>query len=795
MSGLGFLTEQAHHINFFAMGPALNYVHGKAFGTEFYSQYGIGWAFFFSVLHKYSAMTYGNWYGLEIIYACVYYLGIFWLLRICFGQSLWAAIGTILALYVQLFCGVAAGDYIWQFPSSTMMRHPMDVWFFIILAARWPIRRTLRHGLAGMAVAGAVFFETETGVYLAVTFFIYLLLQAGTPTHRMGLKTLGTSIAAFGSGLVLVLFPLLFWASRGTMFSGNFWHGWLESLTRYGVYGLSALPMAEAGEVSIVIFLLMVLTYLGAGSYILIKTLHGRATESETLVAAAAFYGLGLILLFVNRSHPFNLCHVAVPFTVILTTLLFHGFRSLPHPLPQSKLPLVLAGGLIAMVVATPTFQFYPSLTGSAYFKPPAHDGLSLISQPVDLSGLPDTAEAYASEFKRLASALKKIGGKGNDIAVLDSLDTVIYYAAGLKPWSRYTPCFDLIITKKIMTNLLGELTLNAPAFIVIRGERAAREIKWESIWNPLYQNVKSNYVIYGSVGSYEIWRNPKISPDLTLAAAQNLIGFQYAQGVGRERDYAASIPWFRQAADQGDSDAQYNLGLLYEAGLGISRDLAAATSWYQRAADQGHVLAQNSLGLLNFNLKNNQVAAAKWFRRAANQGNPAAANSLGVIYLQGLGTKPDIQEAAKWFQLAAQNGFADAQNNLGLLLVNQQRVVEAAQWFHKAADLGHSVAQCNLAQFYQNGIAYPLDPAEAVLWYTRSAKQGYATAQLELGKIYQSGRGVKPDKVEAYKWFKLAELQGSADAHSAVTNCMAVMSPEELKAAEIELNKLRNGG
>src|ERR1035441_1911122 len=133
LAGQIFLIDACHHLNFFIMGPALSFLHGKAFGTEIYAQYGIGWPLVAAALSRLSALTYANLVGLEIVYCCVYYLALFFLLRSCFKRELWAALAVILVIYWQVFSGLNSNEVVWLFPSSTPMRHPMDVWFFLAL--------------------------------------------------------------------------------------------------------------------------------------------------------------------------------------------------------------------------------------------------------------------------------------------------------------------------------------------------------------------------------------------------------------------------------------------------------------------------------------------------------------------------------------------------------------------------------------------------------------------------------------------------------------------------------------
>ncbi len=65
-------------------------------------------------------------------------------------------------------------------------------------------------------------------------------------------------------------------------------------------------------------------------------------------------------------------------------------------------------------------------------------------------------------------------------------------------------------------------------------------------------------------------------------------------------RDNNEAANWFRKAADQGISDAQYNLGLLYLIGRGVSKNEAEAAAWFLKVAEQGQVDAEFGLGLMH---------------------------------------------------------------------------------------------------------------------------------------------------------------------------------------------------
>ena len=76
-------------------------------------------------------------------------------------------------------------------------------------------------------------------------------------------------------------------------------------------------------------------------------------------------------------------------------------------------------------------------------------------------------------------------------------------------------------------------------------------------------------------------------------AAAQNKLGFMYANGEGVPEDATEAVRWYRLAAEQGDAIAQFNLGFMYANGEGVPKDAAAAARWYRLAAEQGDAGAQ----------------------------------------------------------------------------------------------------------------------------------------------------------------------------------------------------------
>src|SRR5262245_11106329 len=64
-------------------------------------------------------------------------------------------------------------------------------------------------------------------------------------------------------------------------------------------------------------------------------------------------------------------------------------------------------------------------------------------------------------------------------------------------------------------------------------------------------------------------------------------------------RNKKPGLEGMRDAAERGDSEAQYVLGLKFSRNAEPGFDTAEAVRWFRRAADQNHSQAQLCLGLM----------------------------------------------------------------------------------------------------------------------------------------------------------------------------------------------------
>ena len=59
------------------------------------------------------------------------------------------------------------------------------------------------------------------------------------------------------------------------------------------------------------------------------------------------------------------------------------------------------------------------------------------------------------------------------------------------------------------------------------------------------------------------------------------------------------SFPELLKLAEQGNADAQFRIGRVYSSGGNVPQDYAKAVQWFRIAADQGHSGAQFHLGFM----------------------------------------------------------------------------------------------------------------------------------------------------------------------------------------------------
>jgi len=83
--------------------------------------------------------------------------------------------------------------------------------------------------------------------------------------------------------------------------------------------------------------------------------------------------------------------------------------------------------------------------------------------------------------------------------------------------------------------------------------------------------------------------------------SALTQLGRVYELGIqGASVDLQASIGFYKQASELGDSDASYRVGAIYYSGReGVPKDDAQAVSWCRKAVDAGNAEGMDRLGFM----------------------------------------------------------------------------------------------------------------------------------------------------------------------------------------------------
>jgi uncharacterized protein len=134
---------------------------------------------------------------------------------------------------------------------------------------------------------------------------------------------------------------------------------------------------------------------------------------------------------------------------------------------------------------------------------------------------------------------------------------------------------------------------------------------------------------------------------------------------------------------------------------------------------------------------------AHQLFQGLAESGDTKAQYDLSLMYIQGIGTKQNIEQGLVWLNRAAEKGNIEAMLELGVLYQKIDTLENAPQlalyWFEKAAMAGSAVGQYNLAHIYMDGGQIAVDLPKAYVWMSLSDATGNPVAGAEVAKIKAS--------------------------------------------------------
>ncbi len=324
-----------------------------------------------------------------------------------------------------------------------------------------------------------------------------------------------------------------------------------------------------------------------------------------------------------------------------------------------------------------------------------------------------------------------------------------------------------------------------------------------------------------------------KPSTNIRLLLVCSIVAFQllFCSMAGAEGDHPevdldktpSAFALFKEQAEQGDVEAQYNLGVMCETGWSVKVDNRKAVRWFRAAAEQGDKNAQLRLGMLYYlglGASQSNIKGEKWIRKAAEQNQPLAKKMNRLLFSDDFPAELSVssvmskvrasylkneRKAIPVLQSLLRKGRQQAQRakkQKDETTLRERRVERSIQGPMKPgftndvelerigsdvpafmgdatleenrtllrgniatirlqAEKGLANAQYNLGRMYELGIKLPTDKKQAMEWYGKAAKQHFADAEYRMGISLLYGIGVKRNEPAGKKWLVLAARHG----------------------------------
>ena len=490
---LSCITDNYIHLDSFIMSPGWASLKGHILNVDTISAYGVGMP---AVLARLTWLCGGFHYtsvlGVLMGVGILYFIISYWALYTWFRNALLAFLAVLVMIKLHLFSH-GPEHFIWQTPSATILRYFWDSIFFLLLINH--VQTGFRRFLwgAGLCAGAALCYLTDSGIYLLIAFYTYLLMIMFFPSCRerffQGRKSLMYNLVLFlvPLGCLAAGMPLLV---GGAVLSSEFWRNTGEMMQLF-IGGFGPLPMDTALEkqqffnffFSLIIPLGYVMTGIFVAAMVFVRAAHPR----NILAVIWSVYGLGVYHYYVCRSGPTSFYAVVVPFVMVLAYWVY----TLLQLFPLKRRRALLTGGLIIWVLLMMTdlsFINYPRLlnvSGTSYRK-----------------RLETFAARRAEQFisSRDVELIRRMTGPDDKVCLLSAWETAFLIQADRRPFFYYfrliTPrAMDQLdfggtdlITMERVQKTLRQFEEEKPEYVFIETKLFAAEIP--AIYYAHYQDL-----------------------------------------------------------------------------------------------------------------------------------------------------------------------------------------------------------------------------------------------------------------------------------------------------------------
>ena len=188
----------------------------------------------------------------------------------------------------------------------------------------------------------------------------------------------------------------------------------------------------------------------------------------------------------------------------------------------------------------------------------------------------------------------------------------------------------------------------------------------------------------------------------------------------------------------------------LYD-GIGVEKDVAASDEWYRRGAEAGDPAAMRVVAFRS----DDAEEKFKWFKLSAELLPPGlnkqdSIKETAINFAAGRGIDKDVVAAEEWLAKLGEDDASSARMRIG-------EITGETSWLEKSAETS-TRAMIRLAEEF----VLKDDFASALKWYKRAAKSGSPDAMSIVGDIYYIGEnGVEQSYERAFKWYRKAAAHG----------------------------------
>jgi TPR repeat protein len=155
---------------------------------------------------------------------------------------------------------------------------------------------------------------------------------------------------------------------------------------------------------------------------------------------------------------------------------------------------------------------------------------------------------------------------------------------------------------------------------------------------------------------------------------AMNILASMYYEGIHFPRDWDKTMEWHLRAAEDGSVDGMVAVAMLLEEWTegGPEEKLMAASKWYRQAAELGDAQSQYNVAIMYFagvGVEEDVLTAINWIKKSAEGGSAEAEYDLAAFILGGELVEESPREAYHWLVKSMLQGHDGAALQLGLML------------------------------------------------------------------------------------------------------------------------------